>query len=304
MRFLIFSVLLFLLPFSLSAEEIYEGAGTAGMVFLKIGVGARGSGLAGAYSAVADNSMAIFWNPAGLVNVEGTDISFAHSEYVENTRYEIVSFALETEIGSFGLGAGALYSDDLELREKPGEPEGYFRYSDYLLSLSYARRMSPESDIGVTVKALQERIYIYTASGFAFDFGATFRPEGLKNVVFSGAIQNLGPKLKYREETFRLPLTVKVGAAYMVPTSLVDGNWLLSVEGSKPIDAGYIYSGGIEYTHKSGLGMRAGYKHGHDMESYSAGAGFAIGNMRLDYSYVPWRYDFGPQHWISVGVNL
>jgi hypothetical protein len=285
-------------------ENIYEDAGSSGMVFLKIGVGARSSGLAGAYSAVADNSMAIFWNPAGLVNMAGTDISFAHSEYIEDIRYEVVSLATETDIGVFGLGAGALYADDLELREKPGDPEGYFRFDDYVLSFSYARSMSPESDLGVTVKLLQERIYKYTTTGYALDAGAAFKPERLKNLVLTGAVQNLGPRLKYLEGTFRLPLTIRAGASYRIPGELLDGIWLISAEGAKPVDADYNYSGGMEYSHSSGLSLRAGYKHGHYTESFSAGAGFAVGHLRVDYSYTPWDYELGTEHWVSVGVNF
>ncbi len=88
---LFWAILGVLVPPVLAQVDIYEDAGSSGMVFLKIGVGARGSALAGAYSAVADNSMAVFWNPAALVNLEGSDIYFAHSEYVYNIRYDAVS---------------------------------------------------------------------------------------------------------------------------------------------------------------------------------------------------------------------
>jgi len=301
----LFAVVFSVIALPLCAQEsIHEDAGSSGMIFLKIGVGARSSGLAGAYSAVADNSMAVFWNPAGLANIEGTDISFAHSEYVEDIRYEVVSLAMRTDIGSFGLGAGALYADDLELREKPGEPEGYFRFDDYLLSLSYSRRMSSESDVGVTLKFLQERIYKYTTTGYALDFGAVFRPEAVRNAVLTGAVQNLGPKLSYRDAAFRLPLTMRVGASYRLPMQLLDGKWLVSAEGAKPSDGDYNYSGGMEYSHGSGLSLRGGYRFGHDTESFSAGAGFAMGHLRLDYSYTPWDYDWGAEHWISVGVSF
>ena len=304
MKCIISSILLILVACSLPAEEIYEGAGLSGMVFLKIGVGPRGSGLAGAYSAVTDNSMAVFWNPAGLAGLTGTDMAFAHNEYVEGMRYDVASLAMNTKVGVFGLGMGALYADDLELREKPGEPEGLFRYSDYVLSLSYARKMSSESDVGFTAKALQERIYIYDASGFAFDFGVDFRPKDFKGLTLGATLLNLGPKVKYHEEGFRLPLTYRVGAAYRLPGEFIEGRWLVSLEGSKAIDADYLYSGGIEYTLRNALAIRAGYKYGHDTESFSFGAGFTFAHMRLNYSYTPWSYDFNAEHWISVGVSL
>ena len=304
MKCFIFSILLVLIACSLPADEIYEGAGLSGMTFLKIGVGPHGSGLAGAYSAVTNNSMAVFWNPAGLACLKGTDIAFAHNEYVEGMRYDVASLAVDTRIGVFGLGMGALYADDLELREKPGEPEGLFRYYDYILSLSFARKMSSETDVGFTAKALQERIYIYSASGFAFDFGVDFRPENFRGLTLTGTLLNLGPKVKYHEEGFKLPLIYRVGAAYRVPWQFIDGKWLLSFEGSKPIDADYLYSGGIEYTFRNALAIRGGYRYGHDTENLSFGAGFTFAHMRLNYSYTPWSYDLGAEHWISIGVAL
>lgn len=307
MKYFISPIVLVLVACSLPAEEIYEGAGSSGMVFLKIGVGPRGSGLAGAYSAVADNSMAVFWNPAGLAGIKGTDMAFAHNEYVEGMRYDVASLAMDTKIGSFGLGMGALYADDLELREKPGPPQGLFRYYDYILSLSYARKMSSETDVGFTAKALQERIYIYSATGFAFDFGVAFRPKDLRGLTFTGTLLNFGPKVKFREEGFKLPLIYRVGGAYTVPWQFLEGNWLLSFEGSKSIDADYVYCGGMEYTFRNALALRGGYKYGHDTESFSFGAGFTFANMRLNYSYTPWSYDnesFGAEHWISVGASL
>jgi len=44
-----------------------QRAGTAAVTFLKIGVGARGASMGGAYTAMATDASATYWNPAGLV---------------------------------------------------------------------------------------------------------------------------------------------------------------------------------------------------------------------------------------------
>ena len=46
--------------------------GLSGFQFLKIGQGARAVAMGDAYTAVADDINAIFWNPAGLTGVRGT----------------------------------------------------------------------------------------------------------------------------------------------------------------------------------------------------------------------------------------
>ena len=48
----------------------FTKVGLSGGQFLKIGVGARGTGMAGAFSAVSDDLSSIFWNSAGLADVK------------------------------------------------------------------------------------------------------------------------------------------------------------------------------------------------------------------------------------------
>ncbi len=44
--------------------------GTASAEFLLLGAGARGAALGGAYSAIADDIEAMYWNPGGLALLE------------------------------------------------------------------------------------------------------------------------------------------------------------------------------------------------------------------------------------------
>ena len=43
--------------------------GTTAAQFLKIGIGARALALGGAYSAIADDASALYWNPGGLSRI-------------------------------------------------------------------------------------------------------------------------------------------------------------------------------------------------------------------------------------------
>jgi hypothetical protein len=53
---------------------------TAGAAFLEKAGGARSAALGGAYTALADDSEGIFWNPAGMVRVNADEMQFSHAE--------------------------------------------------------------------------------------------------------------------------------------------------------------------------------------------------------------------------------
>ena len=46
--------------------------------FLNIGVGARSAALGGAYTSIADDPSAAYWNPGGLSFVNGPQLIFSH----------------------------------------------------------------------------------------------------------------------------------------------------------------------------------------------------------------------------------
>ena len=59
-----------------------ENAGTAGAQFLRIPVGARAIALGKAYTSLAADGAALYWNPAGVMRTPGRTNFFAsHSQY-------------------------------------------------------------------------------------------------------------------------------------------------------------------------------------------------------------------------------
>ena len=64
------------LAFSLHPSALFSaGVGTTAGQFLRVGLGARAVGLGGAFSALADDVTAIYWNPAGLAQIENREVS-------------------------------------------------------------------------------------------------------------------------------------------------------------------------------------------------------------------------------------
>src|SRR4029079_3626419 len=52
-----------------------------GFTFLEVPAGARAAAMGGAYTSLAHGAEAVFWNPAGLVDVKGFEITGSHVEY-------------------------------------------------------------------------------------------------------------------------------------------------------------------------------------------------------------------------------
>ena len=72
--------------------------------FLNVGVGARGLGMGGAYTALADDANALYWNPAGLSKLEKREFTASHAELFENTWLDFLAYAHPTSQGTFAAG--------------------------------------------------------------------------------------------------------------------------------------------------------------------------------------------------------
>jgi hypothetical protein len=78
---------------ALQAAKIYPSEGSTSAAFLKIGVGARAVGMAGAYTVVPGDAYAMYWNPAGLAAVPYRTLAFTHNEYFAGMGQEYASYA-------------------------------------------------------------------------------------------------------------------------------------------------------------------------------------------------------------------
>src|SRR5258705_13679669 len=71
-----------------------QRVGTSSGSFLRIGVGARATGLGESFVAVANDPSAIYWNPAGLASLQHSELLLSHIEWPAEIRYEHAAWAL------------------------------------------------------------------------------------------------------------------------------------------------------------------------------------------------------------------
>jgi hypothetical protein len=97
----------------------YNRPGSTDAQFLKIGVSARGTGMADAYLAAVEGAEATYYNCAALPWVPGRDVVFTHTSWFAGINHEFVAAAQNFEdIGSFGLSVTALYTDEMKVRTR------------------------------------------------------------------------------------------------------------------------------------------------------------------------------------------
>jgi hypothetical protein len=309
-----------LLPYSLSAQAASK-AGTSAAQFLKIPVGAKAAAMANAFSAVADNATALYWNPAGIASLERMEGSLSHLSWIAGLTHDFIGVVVPVgERSAFGASATILQSEKIE-QTTIDEPEGtgrYFDAFDMAIGVSYARAMTDFVDIGATVKYINQRIWSETAQNFGFDFGALLR-TGYKDLKLGFSFQNFGPGMSMsgrelirqldqdpastsnpyiqtRIETqewdlptsYRMSSSVSlVGSQGIIQSEI--SHLLIAIDAIHPTDNPEHYSIGGEYEFDRTFAIRGGYVFQTDEEGMTLGAGVKVpvgGSVfSFDYAY-------------------
>jgi hypothetical protein len=279
--------------------------GSAGALFLRLGVGARASGMGEAHTAVAKDASSAFWNPGAMSAVLGTNVMFMHNEYLQSMRLEQVFLTHETEYGTFGLGFTGLYMDEMDRYEDvPSEiPLGKFSAYDAAFTVAYSRYLLPNLSAGIAVKPVYEKIDETTAVGLAFDVGLYHisQIEGLKLAVVAA---NVGNRMKFVEEEFPLPAVLKFGGSYERHFPAIRGDVLGTVDLVFPNDGNAKQHFGAEYGYDRKLFIRAGYKNGYDSQGAAAGIGVRWRQFDLDYGVLFGGNDLGDSHRVSLSLRV
>ncbi len=296
---------LFSLLISLGVGFAQTGAGGAtGLAFLKLGVGARASALGEAYTAIANDATATFWNPAGLAGLQHAQLAFTHTEWVQDISNEFLAFVFPAFRGVFGLSVNVNTVGGIERRVNPSEePLGTVEANDVALGFSYGRSLNSSLKVGLTAKYVYEKIFIDRAAGFAVDFGAQFQPFAVP-LKFGVSAQNFGSMGKLRAQSIELPRTLRAGVSYFFGLESFGGGLLLAADGVKVFENDVRGNLGAELLLKDLLAFRFGYQTGLDGRQIAGGFGLHVKRYHLDYGYTPFSSNLGDTHRFSFSLDL
>ncbi len=210
----------FLFAVALGFAAVSKGAiaeeGSHAAEFLSHGVGARALGMGSSFVSIADDATAVYWNPAGLVQIPRRAFATMYSDSFSTGQgsflskglvaYSFASYVQGVEgIGSVGVSWIRLGVDDIphttfvdingngrlgDFLDKdgdgvkdPGElyidrPEvaGYFSNADNALLISYARQVHSRLSVGGNLKLLRQSLFENSGNGFGLDLGLMLQP--------------------------------------------------------------------------------------------------------------------------------
>lgn len=218
--------------------------GEAAVPFLLLAPDSRAGGIGESGAGLADNSAAIFWNPAGIAFQTGTELSITHSNWLPQFQldlfYDYLTYRQYIEDLSGSVTASITYMNFGEfIRTGPDSPEeiGRFRSFDAALTVGYATKLSEDWGLGFNARLIHSRLSDQptaeeqgkgVATSVSFDIGAMWRPASLvlpfidtdigDKFSIGVNLSNLGPKIYYidRDQADPIPTNFRLGFAFNI----------------------------------------------------------------------------------------
>lgn len=245
--------------------------------FVKIGQSARAEAMGGAYTAIADDISASFWNPAGLGHIESVAYTFNYTRWLADSQVFSGALAFNAGFGVIGFNIVSFKAQEFEVTT-PTAPWGTgtkAQVGDIAIGASFTKRMTDKFMLGGQVRWMQEDLYLVKVSNIDFAIG-TFFYTGFKSTRLAMSFRNLGPNVKVVEggDTFTMPVLFNVGGAMEVWGEQGSQSYVtLAAEHQFVTDYKPVNRVGMEAWFMNTVALRAGYRTGFELENWSVGAG-------------------------------
>ncbi len=314
---IICSVLLLLLVSSMKtyALDLFpslggQRAGTSVFTFLKIGVGARSTGMGNSGVSLARDAATLYWNPAAAAQLGRNSLTVSHMRWLVDIQYNYLGYIQKVSKNIYlGISTGALYTDPMEVTTvyHPYGSGEYFNFGDIFFGLTFSQKMTDRFSYGFTIKYVEETLADLDMKSAMMDLG-TFYWTGFKTLRFCVSLVNFGPQSRpagtydkpiqeggveaAQYTLFSPPTEFRIGAAMDV-LEFNQTKTLFSCQLNHPVDNKENFVIGVEQNVADLLFLRAGWMGAQKERNYTTGLGLNIplGTIRFTADYA-WS-DFG-----------
>lgn len=298
--------------------------------FLSIGVGGRALGMGEAFTSVANDATAGYWNPAGLVEFSNTHLILMHDErFAGIVNYDYVGFAIKPEKSlSLALSIIRIGVDDIPYTNNAlidnnangiFDPEidrldpnkiSFVSSSDWTAIASIGKNVNEKFAFGGNVKFIYRKIATNTGIGIGFDvgikykiskftFGAILRDvtstliawdTGRNELISPSVVVGISREIKILQGKFTPSIDLRTRFEGRRKTSLIGTNFV-------SFDLNF----GAEYTFREKISVRSGFTENKEL---TLGAGLKLNRIDIDYSFAKFNSELGNTHRISIKISI
>ena len=280
----------------------------AGAQSLLIAPGARADGMGRAFTAVANDGNAMWWNVGGLAFARNHEAAATYTQLVpdlaDDVNYSNLAYVQRVE-GLGGIGASFLYLSygKSTATDDQGNDIREFTSNEFSPAIGYGTDIIPNLGFGVALKYVRvdlapEDVTLDGQPGqgstFAADFGALWKVPNWKS-SFGATLSNIGPDIAYIDEDQSDPLgrNVRLGGAFS-PIQTDIHRLLVVADATRFLLPGRVYAidvwnAGAEYEFNQLIALRLGYisDPGGTIEAMTYGFGIGYRGFHFDFANVP-----------------
>ncbi|MCK5241936.1 PorV/PorQ family protein [bacterium] len=210
---ILFALCVGVLVLSTMGPRLCLADGDAGQpgAFLSYGAGARAIAMGRAFTGIADDATAVYWNPGGLSSLKQNQVILQYVTLVDGNSYQYLGYGhIIPYVGSVGVGLVMLNQGEAEGRSVYNELEDGFGNQQLGILLGFGADVTPQLSAGGTVKIINQLMMGLTGTGVGMDIGFMYRP--LPALSLGLNFQNLlAPSITLKEEAETYPMNMVFG---------------------------------------------------------------------------------------------